>query len=359
MKALALSAAAILALTAPGLGGPRASVAETPPAAPDRQGVTVIRGVPYPGAAQGDRRRSLDLYLPADRKQKPPLLIFVHGGFWLLDDDRYQIGPALAQALVREGVAVALLRYRLAPGARHPAQVDDVAAGVALLVRQADRHEYDRKRIFLAGHSAGGHLAALVALDPRHLGRHQLGPAALAGVIGFSGIYDLSLRPGISDNQRDAIEKTFGTDAGVLAEASPVRHVSAAAPPFLVIGAQDDFPEFLPDARSFAEALMRAGQRDVDRFAVPGRDHFSLVNLDGRDNVVRHRVLDFLKAQALPRSSSSGPTPGGDGAIRPSRVVGLDDETRREAARHRPSRSGPPARAALSRMPGAGPRSPG
>jgi len=267
--------------------------------AAEREAVTVVRDIPYPGAGSGDRRRSLDLYLPADRKQRPPLLIFVHGGFWLLDDDRYRIGPSLAQALVREGVAVALLRYRLAPGARHPAQAEDVAAGVALLVRQADRYEYDRDRVFLAGHSAGGHLAALVALDPRYLGRHQVGPSALAGVISFSGMYDLSLRPGLSENQRDATEKTFGTDPAVLTEVSPVRHVSAAAPPFLLLCAHDDFPEFLPDARAFAEALRRAGQRAVDPRIVPGRDHLSLVDLGGRDNTVRALVLDFLKA---PRS---------------------------------------------------------
>ena len=300
MSGLLPRAAAILALAMACLGCPGPAAAQPSAAAPEQQSVTIVRDVPYPGATPGDRRRSLDLYLPADRKQKPPLLIFVHGGFWLLDDDRYQIGPALAQALAREGVAVALLRYRLAPGARHPAPVEDVAAGIALLVRQADRHEYDPRRIFIAGHSAGGHLAALVALDPRYLGRHHLAPSALAGVVSFSGIYDLSLRPGISDNQRDATRKAFGTDPAVLAQASPVRHVSAGAPPFLVLGAHGDFPEFLPDARRFAEALTRAGQKSVDRWIVPGRDHFSLVNLEGRDNVVRHLVLDFLKVQPPP-----------------------------------------------------------
>lgn len=290
----------LLGLTLIGLARTDPAATAPPTVAAEREEVTVVRDLPYPGSAPGDRRRSLDLYLPANREQKPPLLIFVHGGFWLLDDDRYRIGASLAQALVREGVAVALLRYRLSPGARHPAQAEDVAAGVALLVRQADRYGYDRKRVFLAGHSAGGHLAALVALDPRYLGRHQTGPTALAGVISFSGMYDLSLRPGISENQRDATEKTFGSDPAVLAQASPVRHVSGAAPPFLLLVAHDDFPEFLPDARAFAEALARAGQRAVDCRIVPGRDHLSLVDLEGRDNVVRQLVLDFLEVRPLP-----------------------------------------------------------
>ncbi len=65
------------------------------------------------GAAKRERRQSLDLYLPAPSAKKPPLLIFVHGGFWLLSDDQYRIGAKIADALVKEGVAVALLRYRL------------------------------------------------------------------------------------------------------------------------------------------------------------------------------------------------------------------------------------------------------
>src|SRR5919202_5127 len=62
----------------------------------------VMRDLPDPGAVMGERRRSLDLYLPADNGRKPPLLIFVHGGFWLSPDDDFRIGPAIAQALVPE-----------------------------------------------------------------------------------------------------------------------------------------------------------------------------------------------------------------------------------------------------------------
>src|ERR1043166_3436101 len=74
------------------------SHAAAPP--PEKRGPTVLRDIPYPDAVMGERRRSLDLYLPADEGRKPPLLIFVHGGFWLMTDDDYRIGPAVAEALV-------------------------------------------------------------------------------------------------------------------------------------------------------------------------------------------------------------------------------------------------------------------
>src|SRR6185436_1550276 len=119
----------------------------------------ISKDIPDSSVAKGDRRRSFDLYLPADSGKKPPLLAFIHGGFWMLPDDDYRIGPALAENLVQDGIAVALIRYRLAPAHRHPAQAEDVATAVAQLFKDAAKYGFDARRIYLAGHSAGGHLA--------------------------------------------------------------------------------------------------------------------------------------------------------------------------------------------------------
>ena len=115
----------------------------------------VIKDISYRGATTADRRTSLDLYLPPPSTVKPPLFIFVHGGFWLLSDDEYQIGPSIAANLSRDGVAVALVRYRLAPAYRHPAQAEDVATAVGYLIKHASQYGFDPKRVYLAGHSAG------------------------------------------------------------------------------------------------------------------------------------------------------------------------------------------------------------
>jgi arylformamidase len=253
----------------------------------------VTRDISYTRAG-GEPRQSFDLYLPAWAGAKPALLIFVHGGFWLLPDDDYRIGSSLAENLSKDGVAVALLRYRLAPAHRHPAQAEDVAAGAAHLIRYADKYGYDGKRIYLAGHSAGGHLASLVALDQRYLAKHGLTPSSLAGVVSFSGLYDLAPNWQVSANQVNATEQTFGTDRAALKRASPITYTGARAPRFLIVTASQDIAGFALDARRFADALRAAGHKDIQQFMFKGTDHFSLVKLDDENNSVRQTVLSFM-----------------------------------------------------------------
>ena len=278
-----------------------ALAAINPPVADaDSSGAKVIKDVPSLDAPKGERRRSFDLYLPANSSRRPPLLIFIHGGFWLLTDDDYRIGPSMAENLVQDGVAVALVRYRLAPANRHPTQAQDVAAAVAELVRSADKYGYDPKRVYLAGHSAGGHLAALVGLDASYLSQHGQQANAIAGVISISGLYDLAPNWTVSDNQKSATEKTFGNDKSVLRRASPIQHVRASAPPFLIINAFQDFAGFPLDARRFADALRLAGNKNIHQLMFKGVDHFSVVKLDDPNNPVRRIILGFMGAKTLP-----------------------------------------------------------
>ena len=233
----------------------------------------VIKDISYRGATTADRRTSLDLYLPPPSTVKPPLFIFVHGGFWLLSDDEYQIGPSIAANLSRDGVAVALVRYRLAPAYRHPAQAEDVATAVGYLIKHASQYGFDPKRVYLAGHSAGG-------------------------------LYDLAPSWNVSDNQRQATEKNFGSDPKILRQASPVHYVRADAPPFLIINAFQDFTGFPLDAHRFADALCSAGNKAVQQLMIKGADHFTLVKLDDENNPVRRTLRGFMGVKALPQGKA-------------------------------------------------------
>lgn len=267
-----------------------------------RRKPNIVSNIPYTKRAdvKNARRQTLDLYLPDRPNSRPPLVVFIHGGFWTSSDDEQRIGPSLADALLANGVAVALVRYRLGPTYRHPSQAEDVAAAVAYLAREADKFGYDSSKIFLAGHSAGAHLAALVALDPTYLSAHRTNPQSLAGVIAISGIYDLHLKPDLAEEHKRSVQQIFGNRPDILKAASPIAHVRVNAPPFLILTASSDFPGFLVEAKKFADALRRVGHQNVDQFVIPDRDHSSIVQLIGRYNEVRSLLLEFLKVQPLP-----------------------------------------------------------
>jgi acetyl esterase/lipase len=267
-----------------------------PAGALERPGV--LRSLAY--LETGDAEApTLDLYLPAEARRKPPLVAFVHSRFWSRVERTRRLDAWLARPLQREGAAVAVIRHRLAPDHLHPTPARDVAAAVAWLVRHAKRYGYDPKRIFLAGHASGAHLAALLALDPGYLEEVGLEPAALAGVIAMSGIYDLDPGDAASEEERALYAQAFG-DVETRRAASPLRLVRPDAPRFLVLAAGTDIPGYLNAGDAFAEALRGSGHPDAEFYFVLGRDHFSVLDLQDTSAGAALYLLAFLGFRPLP-----------------------------------------------------------
>lgn len=143
-----------------------------------------------PGLTYGpDRRHRLDLFLPAgvtsgDRRKT---VLFFHGGAWSMGGTRTHrfVGRALAE----KGFVAAVATYRLFPRVRFPAFVADAALAMAWMCRNVSRHGGDPDGLYLMGHSAGAHIAALLALDPRYLDAVGVHRKSIAGVVGLSGLY--------------------------------------------------------------------------------------------------------------------------------------------------------------------------
>ena len=127
------------------------------------------------GLAEDVAKHKLDIYVPKG-KTNAPVLFFVHGGAWK-SGDRSNYVP-LGNRYAREGVITVVPSYRLAPKHPHPAQIEDVAAAFAWTVRHIAEYGGDTNRIYAAGHSAGGHLVALLGLDGDYLAKYQLSPKA-------------------------------------------------------------------------------------------------------------------------------------------------------------------------------------
>lgn len=252
------------------------------PTGADQPGVEVLRDISYSaGKIEDAAKHKLDLYRPINARNAP-VLLFVHGGAWRMGDRR-QYG-ALGNRFANDGIVTVVMSYRLAPRNPHPAQIEDVAAAFAWVVRNIAEQGGDPKRIFVAGHSAGGHLAALLALDPRYLRTYGLSSRNIRGTIALSGVYEIR-----------GAESVFGRDEQVRKEASPLWQVKPGAPPFLIAYCERDYPTLPAQARRLHRALGDAGA-PAELLFIPGQGHISeIIHLASEDDAAARAMLRFIQ----------------------------------------------------------------
>lgn len=243
----------------------------------------------------GSPRQVLDVFSPAaDASKKHPVILFVHGGTWMIGDkDYYGLNRNFGRMFARNGYVAVLTNYRLSPFVRHPEHARDVARAYAWAIRNAARYGGDPSRIVLVGHSSGGHLATLVATDPSYLNDPELKltaeeKAALKGVIGISGVYRIPDKKEF-DQIANVVLKSweeagpgtlmaraapvlslakpllnpfwivFGNSHDIQKKASPVAHARKGLPRFLLIYTGAEPPTLDEMAWEFARTLMLRG----------------------------------------------------------------------------------------------------
>ncbi|MBL8700618.1 MAG: alpha/beta hydrolase [Alphaproteobacteria bacterium] len=172
-------------------------------------------------------RQRLDVYHP--RGEAPagarPIVVFFYGGSWRRGEkESYRF---VGEYLSRLGFVAVVADYRLYPAVTFPAFVEDGATAVAWAIREAGRLGGDPRRVFPMGHSAGAHIAVLLALEPRYLAAQGLAPERLAGVIGISGPYDTDL------SSVRWLRAVFAGE-GIGEEARVLSKARAGAPPMLL-----------------------------------------------------------------------------------------------------------------------------
>jgi len=242
----------------------------------------------------GERQRC-DVYRPLDAAGKPltgplPMVVFVHGGSWMSGDKH--LYRWVGQALAQQGFVAILPNYGLMPAVRFPDFANDVAAAVAFAHTHAAEWGGDPGRLFLMGHSAGAHLAALNAYDARYLARHGLTPAIIAGYIGLSGPYDFQLNTPL-------LKGTFAGSSERERDALPVILVTATAPRSLLIMGRDDTTVNPHNTHSLA-ARMREVGASVEEMWVDG-DHGVTVGAFARiyraKSPIVARVAEFVRGR--------------------------------------------------------------
>jgi acetyl esterase/lipase len=205
----------------------------------------------HTGLAYGDDpRQQLDVYVPDAVTSTPkPLIVFWHGGRWEFGDkaDYRFVGAALAES----GYVTVIANYRHYPQVKMPGFMDDAARAAHWATAHAGDYGADPGQLFLMGHSAGAHMAALLSLDLRYLRATGNAPA-IAGVIGLSGPYDFL--PLLESDVQDM----FGPPE-LYPESQPINYVRADAPPMLLVHGLKDETVWPKNSRNLASALAARG----------------------------------------------------------------------------------------------------
>ena len=211
--------------------------------------------------------QDIDIYLPDDvTATNVPVFMFIHGGSWTHGYKEW-LG-FMAPAFTTLPAIFVSVAYRLAPDTKFPLPVEDCRDALKWVYENIGEHGGDRNRIFVGGHSAGGHLAAMLTLELDALEASGLPRDVLKACFPVSGVFDLVGR----DEERLGPLLSSPADARA---ASPIQLVEGNRTPFLFAIGEIDFPELIPQSHAMAEAL-RNQSGTVELMDMPGEDHFNI-----------------------------------------------------------------------------------
>lgn len=215
-------------------------------------------------------RQRLDVFAPSGSAPPGgrPALLYFHGGYWQSNHkDSYSF---LAPAVTGTGALYIAATYDLCPTVTMTTLIEQTRQVVDWLHAHAPDIGLDPRRLVVAGHSAGGHIAA--SLAHTDWSARGLSATALAGALPLSGLYDLE------PIQLNYLNAACRMDAAEAAKLSPIRHIRPGAPPTVLAVGAVELPELVRQTGDYGAALARAGVPPRAVIETPGDNHFSIVD---------------------------------------------------------------------------------
>ena len=222
----------------------------------------------------GDHERhKLDVYMPDSEPAHPaPVLMFMHGGYWVIGHK--DLMGFMAPAITPAPALLVSVGYRLAPGAKYPGQVDDCRAALKWVYDNISSYGGDPSQIYVSGHSAGGHLAAMLTLQREQRTAMGMPADVIKACFPVSGVFD------VADTLADRREAFLSSEDDVR-DASPLHNTEGNTTPFLLEIGGDDFDNLRSQHPRMLAAL-RSQPGYVEEMVREGHNHFR-ISLDHAD----------------------------------------------------------------------------
>jgi acetyl esterase/lipase len=281
--------------------------------------VAATTNIDYLG--DGSKFHRLDIYRSSlAAPSKAPVMVYIHGGAWVIGDKREQGKPMMFELVARGWVCVTV-NYRLSPKAAWPAHIVDCKRAMAWVKEHIAEYGGDPDFIAVSGGSAGGHLCALLALtpgDPDFQPGFEDADTSVQACVPFYGVHDMTgspdgsglFGPGMLEMlEKTVMKTTFAEHPEVFEAASPTMRVNPDAPPFFVLQGRNDTLVPVQVARTFVERLRAASGHPVAYAELPLAQHAFDILASLRCQATTSAVADFLDgARAAVQTAGSGVT---------------------------------------------------
>jgi acetyl esterase/lipase len=266
------------------------------------EGTVLHQNIAYAGDTL--KKHMLDIYVPANAKSPSPLVIWMHGGAWMMNDKYADMGymTKTIRAIVENGYALASIDYRHSTTAIFPAQIQDCNQAVEFLSAHASQYKLDKNKFALMGFSAGGHLASLLGLSGNdnvtEFYPSQKKPSfSIKAVVDFYGPsnFVLFFSNGVPEATDNPVAKLLGASPLVRPDisdrASPVTYVNKNDPPFFIVHGEKD--DQVPTAHSYLlKAYLDLAGIQNEITVVKDAPHFGVM-FDNEE--VKTKLLAFLE----------------------------------------------------------------
>jgi acetyl esterase/lipase len=236
----------------------------------------------------------LDVFSPKNKQKTKAVLVFIHGGNW--NAGKKETYSFFGKGMARKNIVTVVIDYRLSPLATYDGMTSDAANAIAWVQKNIAQYGGDSSKIYVSGHSAGGHLAALVATDTTYFSalkmRNPLKGSILIDAFGLDMLTYLSAKSWDKDVM---YYPTFSTNPEIWKKGSPIFHIHKGMPPFLIFIGSNTYPAIKSGAHDFMKVLQSTAP-ETQLIEKKGRGHIGMIFQFALPwNQAYKEVLHFMK----------------------------------------------------------------
>ncbi|MEO7769115.1 MAG: alpha/beta hydrolase [Ferruginibacter sp.] len=238
--------------------------------------------------------QKLNVFAPSHYSSLKEVLIFIHGGRW--NSGKKSLYSFLGNRMARKNIVTVIIDYPKSPQANYREMAMDAALAVKWVKGNIERFGGDTGKIYISGHSAGGHLAALLAVSDEYFNKAGIA-SPLKGVILIDAagldMYSFLVSENLSDG--NTLLNTFTTNPANWKDASPLYHLHQGLPPMLIYTGEKTYPSIKESSEKFVDSLKSIGYHP-QYLIIQGKKHIPMITqfLNSGNNRYKE-IIDFMR----------------------------------------------------------------